>query len=148
MDANTAYPFKISVGLAGTAGWGSRPVAAPEGAVAVASIRVLPATAVDRTGRGDNGSRLDALGLVLDADSADGVEAAWWVPGVPTFVPRLRWPSPLASLVTPLRASEESEDEGSAEAVPAQVNIAAPIPAATASPPTRPISAEESPDIR
>ena len=127
-------------------------------AVVVAAVRGLAELAAGSAGCSDDRCRVDAVGVVLDADSGDGVEATRWAPGMPADVPRLRWPpSLLASVVKPLSlaaaldgdpaAPEDSVDEGAAQAVPANVKIAVPTPKATASPPMRPANLDELPDM-
>ena len=63
-----------------------------------------------------------------------GVPRLWWPPGLPACLAGL---SPAEALDRDSDASREPEDDGSAQAAPAKANIAAPVPRATASPPTR-----------
>ena len=84
-------------------------------------------------GRGDGPSRLDAAGTGLDTECADGV-AATRLRGPPALPACVVGPSPREAPGEEPAVSERSEDEGSAQAVPAPMNIDAPIPAAAANP--------------
>ena len=68
----------------------------------------------------------------------------WWPPGLPACMVEL---SPVEALDRDPAASGEPADGGSAQAAPAKVNIAAPVPKATASPPTRPTNFDDVTDI-